>query len=67
MGFGNFLIGIVKKTAADTMSSMKETQKFIDEYEEYDTAKLKAEFRKTSDINRKRAITKIVADRRNSN
>ena len=64
MGLGNFLLGIVKKTATDTVSSMKETQKFIHEYERYDTKTLKAEFKKTSNINRKRAIAGIVAKRR---
>ncbi len=64
MGFGNFLLDIVKKTATDTVSSMKETQKFVNEYERYDTKTLMAEYKKTSNSNRKRAIAGIVAKRR---
>lgn len=67
MGLGNFLLGIVKKTATDTVSSINETQKFIHEYEGYDTKTLKAEYKKTSNTNRKRAIAGIVAKRRESN
>ena len=67
MGFGNFLLDIVKKTATDTVYSMKETQNFIHEYERYDTKTLMAEYKKTSDINRKRGIAGIVAKRRKSN
>lgn len=66
MGFGNFLLDIAKKKATDTLSSMKETQKFVDEYDEYQTETLMAEYKKTSDINRKRAIAVIIGRRRKS-
>lgn len=64
MGFGNFLMDMAKKTVEDAMSSAQSTKKFKEQYKREDTATLKAKLKATNDVNCKRAIAQIIAERR---